>query len=115
MIQRRQFCDVFIAIRKGDRNCLQIQLGLKIDEFGVMRCHGCFQNADIPEGAKCPKLLPRQEHFTQLLIQYVHERLIHGGVSHTLASLRQEYWNIKGRIEVKSVLSCVPSARRTFI
>ena len=88
MIQRRQFCDVFTAIRRGDRNCLQIQLGLKIDEFGVMRCHGRFQNSDIPEGARCPKLLPCQEHLTRLLIQYVHERLIHAGVSHTLASLR---------------------------
>ena len=76
-------------------NCLQLQLGLKIDGFGVMSCHGHFQNADIPEGATCPKLLPRQEHLMRLLIQYVHEKLIHAGVSHTLASLRQEYWIIK--------------------
>ena len=112
VIQRRQFCDVFTAIRRGDRNCLQIKLGLKIYEFGVMRCQGRFQNADIPEGARCPKLLPRHEHLTRLLIQYVHERLIHAGVSHTLASLRQEYWIIKGRMEVKLVLSRCLVCRR---
>ena len=39
------------------------------------------------------------------MIQYVHERLIHAGVSHTLSALRQEYWIVKGRVEVKTVLS----------
>ena len=111
-IQHRQFYEVFSAIRKGEVNSLQIQLGLRMDELGILRCHGRYQNAEIPEGAKCPKLLPRQEYFTKLLIQYVHERLIHAGVSHTLASLRQEYWIIKGRREVKSVLSRCLVCRR---
>ena len=52
------------------------------------------------------QLLPRHEYYTSLLIKYVHERLIHAGVSHTLASLHQEYWIVKGRVEVKKVLSC---------
>jgi len=86
----------------GEVNSLQIQL---IDELGILRYHGQYQNAEIPEGTKCPKLLPHQEYFTKLLIQYVQKQLIHAGVSHTLSSLRQEYWIIKGRREVKSVLS----------
>ena len=49
----------------------------------MLRCFGRFQNVDISEQAKYPKLLPRQEHFIRLLIQYVHERLTHAGVSHT--------------------------------
>ena len=76
------------------------------DEFGILQCCGRFQNADISESAKYPQLLPRHEHFTKLLIQYVHERLIHAGASHTLGSLCQEYWIVKGRVEVKKVLSC---------
>ena len=59
----------------------------------------------MSESAKYPKLLHQREYYTSLLIQYVHERLIHAGVSHTLASLRQEYWIVKGRVEVKKVLS----------
>ena len=59
----------------------------------------------MSESAKYPKLLPRHEYYTRLLIQYVHEWLIHAGVSNTLASLRQEYWTVKGRAEVKKVLS----------
>ena len=80
--------------------------------MGISRCSGRLQNANLSEPAKYPKLLPRCEHFTHLLIQYVHERLIHCGVSHTLASLRQEYWILKGRMEVKTVISRCLVCRR---
>ena len=58
-----------------------------------------YINAEIDESSKFPKLLPRHEYFTQLLIKEIHERLIHAGVAHTLAQLR-EYWIPKSRIEV---------------
>ena len=51
----------------------------------------------MSESVKYPKRLPQHEYYTSLLIQYVHERLIHAGVSHTLASLHQEYWIVKGK------------------
>ena len=62
-------------------------------------------NATITESAKYPKLLPRYEHFTHLLITEVHVRLIHVGVAHTLAQIREEYWIPQGRAEVRKVLS----------
>ena len=58
VIQRRQFCKVFTAIRRNEVNCLQKQLGLEVDEFGILRCHGRFQNVYMSESAKYPKLLP---------------------------------------------------------
>ena len=112
VVQHRKFHDIFIAIQKGEVNCLQKQLGLEMDDMGILRCSGRLQNANLSEQAKHPKLLPRHEHFTHLLIQYVHERLIHCGVSHTLASLRHEYWILKGRIEVKKVISRCLVCRR---
>ena len=57
---------------------------------------------------KNPKLLPRKNYFTNLVILEVHGRLIHAGVSHTLSYLRQEFWLPKGRAEVRRVLlQCV--------
>ena len=41
---------------------------------------------------------------TRLVVQEVHERLIHAGTSHTLASLRQEYWLPQRRVEVRACL-----------
>ena len=58
IIQHRQFHGVFTAIRKIEVTCLQKQLGLQVDEFGMLRYFGRFQNADISEQAKYPKLLP---------------------------------------------------------
>ena len=93
-------------------HCLKWQLGLKIDDLGILRCYGRFLNATITDSAKHPKLLPRREHLTSLLITEVHQRLIHAGVSHTLAQLREEYWIPQGRAEVRSVLSQCSLCRR---
>ena len=41
-----------------------------------------------------------------MIIQVVHERLIHGSISHSLSSLRQEYWVPQERAEVRACLSC---------
>ena len=73
-----------------------------------------FLNTEMSEDAKCPKLLPRHEYHTRLIIQEVHERLIHAGISHTLSSLRQEYliphW--QGGAEVRACLSHCLICRR---
>ena len=77
-----------------------------------MRCYGRFLNAEMSEGAKYPMLLPHREHHVNLVIQEVHERLIHAGVSHTLSSLRQEYWIPQGRRAVRACLSHCLICRR---
>jgi len=102
VVQHRTFADVFRALITKQKNGLQKQLGLELDKYGILRCHGRFLNAELSEDTKYPKLIPRHEYFTRLVIREVHERLIHAGISHTLASLRQEYWLPKGRIEVRA-------------
>ena len=66
----------------------------------------------MSESAKYPKLLPRHEHFTHMLISEVHVCLIHAGVAHTLAQIREEYWIPQGRTEVRKVLSQCLICRR---
>ena len=104
-IQHCRFNDVFIALNKNRRHCLIQQLGLKVDELGILRCYGRFLNVEVSEDAKHPKLLPRHMRFTYLLIVEVHERLMHAGIAHTLAQIREEYWIPQGRVEVRRVLS----------
>ena len=103
--QQNRFCNVLSAIKEDKSHCLKWQLGLKIDDMGILRCYGRFLNATIAESTKYPKLLLRREHLTTLLITEVHQRLIHAGVAHTLAQIREEYWIPQGRAEVRSVLS----------
>ena len=47
---------------------LKRQLGLKIDDMGILRCHGRYINAIMSERAK----YPRHEHFTHILINEVY-------------------------------------------
>ena len=75
-------------IEKHRKNCTQQQLGIKIDNIGLLRYHGRLNNADVNEHTEYPKLFHKSEHFNALLINEVHQRLIHAGVSHTLSQIR---------------------------
>ena len=84
-----------------------------LDQRGVIRCHGRYQNAQLSQGAKYPKLLPRKEYYTQLVIEDSHCNMLHAGVSQTLAEIRQNYWIPKGRSEVRKVLKNCKVCQRT--
>ena len=107
-VQHKHFQEVYLALNDKRKCCLQMQLGLKVDEFQILRCHGRYANAAITEEMKCPKLLPRRTYFISLIIKEVHERLVHAGISHTLSQIRQEYWIPQGQAAVRHILSqCV--------
>ena len=111
-IQQCKFKDIFVAVQMNRKHRLKRQLGLQIDDMGILRCHGRYLNAIMTESAKYPKLLPRHEHFTHMLINEVHVRLIHAGVAHTSAQIREEYSIPQGRTKVRKVLSQCLICRR---
>jgi len=53
-------------------------------------------NADLPLDAIYSILLPKESHFTKLLIKEYNQKLFLSGVSHTLAQLRNEHWIPQG-------------------
>ena len=63
-----------------------------------------FYKCRTSDEVKYPKLLPRKHHFTDLIIESYHKKLLHDGTNHTLSQLRCEYWVAHGRTEVKRVL-----------
>ena len=69
----------------------QNQLNPTIQKNGIIRLSGRMVNAELPEEAKLPILLPRTEHFTKLLITDIHKKIFHSGVVHTLSQLRTKY------------------------
>ena len=77
------------------------QFGLYVDEQSLIRCAGRIKNAHLPNSSKCPVLLPKNHHFTNLVIQEVHHRMKHVGINQTLSSLREQFWVIRGREIVK--------------
>ena len=80
------------------------QLGIQLYDDGLLRCYGRMIHAEIPDDAIYPILLPKKSYFTSILIKEYHQKPFHSGVSHTLAQLRNEYWILQGRAEVKKAI-----------
>jgi len=95
-----------------DKDNLINQLGLWIDDQGLIRCHGRLQYAPITSEAIYPILLPRKEYFTDLLIFSYHKTSFHAGVAQTLATIRHEFWIPKGRSQVRKVINECQTCRR---
>ena len=73
------------------------QFGLYVDEQSLIRCAGRIKNAHLPNSSKYLVLLPKNHHFTNLVIQEVHHRTSHSGINQSLSSLREQFWIIRGR------------------
>lgn len=65
---------------------------------------GRLQNSNIPENRKHPIIIPSNHHFTQLLIQKVHQDTLHGGTQLVLSTVRLRFWVLRGRSSVKDVI-----------
>jgi len=91
----------------GKRPPLVRQLDLYLQN-GIIHCGGRMKNAEMDKQAKNPILLPKSDYFTTLIIRVIHQRIQHGGVSATVAALRQTYWIPSARQQVRAILrQCV--------
>ena len=98
-IQLKHFHDVIDSSESGKNNSIKINLGVYKDKWGILRCGGRF-----PLESKHPILLPKKCHYTNLIITRYHRKVIHSGVSQTLAAIRDDYWIIQGRSAVRKVI-----------
>ncbi len=104
--------NVIEAINDNKENCLQRQLGLYIDNSGLLRCKCRLQNACLSESARCPILLPKDNRYTHLVVEKTHKEILHSGVSQTLSTIRMRFWIPHGRATVKAVLKACSVCRR---
>jgi hypothetical protein len=83
---------------------------------GVLRIDGRLRFADeLPYNTRCPILLPKDHHFTRLIVLHAHRTLGHGsGTELTLTQLRTKFWIIQGRRVVRSIVETCPECRRRF-
>ena len=112
-IQNRCYPQVIQSTKQGKKSDLGNKLNLVIDNDGLLRCKGRYDNVNLTDGARYPKLLHKSEHYTRLVIEDYHSKLLHSGVSQTLAHTRKEYWIPHGRSKVKKVLNQCRVCRRT--
>ncbi|XP_058446764.1 uncharacterized protein LOC131427516 [Malaya genurostris] len=75
-----------------------------IDERGLIRVGGRLRFADEPYGIKHQIVIPGFHPFTKSLINFYHRKMLHGGITMTLAVVRDEFWPLTGRRAVRSVI-----------
>ncbi|XP_054724221.1 uncharacterized protein LOC129234258 [Uloborus diversus] len=111
IIQEEEFSEEIKCLKQGNpitSNSKISSLNPFIDKSGILRVGGRLRNAEIAELQKYPILLPKGNFITNLIIKYYHEKHLHGGVQLLLFVLRQEFWIINSRIEIKKcVWKCV--------
>ena len=74
---------------------------LYLDESNVIRVGGRLDRAQLPYEVRHPIFLPQKHRLTKLIVESYHRLENHGGIDHVLAAIRQKFWIIRGRQEVK--------------
>ena len=111
-VQGLHYSGVYRSIQEGKANNLMTQLGVYIDEEGILRCHGRLEHSNMDNETKHPVLLHKKDRFTELLIDQIHRKSNHCGVAQTLAQTRHRFWIPKGRSAVKGILKGCTICRR---
>jgi transposase InsO family protein len=75
---------------------------------GLLRVGGRLGKAPIPEDAKHQLILPRNNHVSDMILDYIHRQCNHQGRNHVLAVSRQKYWILGAGVKVKHLMKrCV--------
>ena len=92
---------------------LKVTLGIYLDSDHILKCMGRLNNSNLPKYTRNPVLLPKDGHFTNLIINQAHQIVEHGGVKDTLTDIRSRFWIIQGRNAViKAIRRCTSPCNR---
>ena len=90
------------------------ELRLFLSGDGLIRCNTRLHEAKfLSYVAKNPILLPASDHLSDLIIQKYHELVKHGSERCTVAALRERFWVIRARQQVRRVLQSCQFCKRS--
>ena len=112
--QKDRFTDEITLLSKGNsasRTSRIASLDPQLFE-GVLRVGGRIDKAELPWETKHPIILDHGHDITHLIIIDYHRKLIHAGVEHVFNHLREKFWILRGRAEVKNCTVKCPFCHR---
>lgn len=113
-IQRELFPNEFAELSQGrpvSKNSAIVSLNPFLDEHKIIRVGGRLKHSNLPNQIKHPILLSSHRIVTRI-IRHAHLRAYHAGPQLTLCTLREEYWILRARQTVRTVLhKCVTCVR----
>ena len=87
-----------------------------VDQDGLMRVGGHFQNAFLSEKENHPIILPGKHHVTRLIIRKAHMVTLHGGPTLVQSHLSRQFWIIRGRNVIRGVTrTCIQCVRHRAV
>lgn len=113
IIQHEQFGESIKSLKEGKllKSSNLSALTPFLDEKGILRVGGRLINTHLTRDQKHPILLPSKHHVTDLIIRETHLRSHHAGIQSTLFTLRQKFWLIDGKNQVRKIvrkcISCI--------
>ncbi|XP_011858514.1 PREDICTED: uncharacterized protein LOC105556056 [Vollenhovia emeryi] len=83
-----------------------------LDDDGLIRVGGRLQRSNLTFNQKHPILLPSRHRLTDNIIREVHEAHHHTGIQTTLSIIRQRFWLLDGRNQVRKIVrTCARCSR----
>ena len=82
-----------------------LELNLKEDEEGILRCHGRVQG-------HYPVYIPDDHLYASKMVEDAHKRTLHGGVGMTMTLLREKYWIPRLRRLARRIVKSCHGCRR---
>ncbi|XP_075168937.1 uncharacterized protein LOC142241083 [Haematobia irritans] len=87
-----------------------------IDGSGLLRVGGRLRNSELDNASKYPIILPICSRITKLILQNLHEKNLHPGVSALFVIARQTYWIIGARNLIRNLThNCLKCFRQRRI
>ena len=83
-----------------------------VDDSGLIRLKSRITLRDDEYDFIFPIILPRNNHLVRLIIIRLHEDFNHAGVEISLTHVRQKFWVLGGRKEIRSVIGKCVICRR---
>lgn len=115
IVQSEEFKDEIKSI-KSDGRVLQksslIALNPFLDQQEILRVGGRLKHATVRGTSKHLIIVPSSHHFTLLIIKYYHEKLFHAGTQTTLNAIREEFWPIFAKSQVKKTIRICVKCRK---
>ena len=99
MIAQKEF-----SSNKSYFNQLKFKFGVFFNNQNILLCGGRIKFSNLPENSKNPIFLPKQSHFSHLIILFSHVQIKHGGIKDTISQARSQYWIISITQLVKSII-----------
>ena len=75
-----------------------------IDENGLIRVGGRLRKSQLTFSQKHPILLPNRHFITDCIIRETHEMYYHAGIQTTSYIIRQRFWILDGRNQVRKII-----------